>query len=456
MAHVYGHADCTIAYLFPPQDALTKPRQDPRILSSCVLRPPSAGLPGVYIRPNMDDEIYRSNLYDKTIPDIDWLAPKDWPLFTRAWACQEYLLSPRIVFVGHRNLMWECSELLCDELLGPIKRFPRTTASKIHFSAVRSVKLPITTMDAQLKVVQDWARLVRHYRAGMLTQPEDRFMAFAGVAQAVHDSSGMTYLRGSWAQLFPFSFTWSLNFKRGLTELPDFLRYKDENSTMTEVEAAIEWLPSWSWFSVPIFSHDAFEFEVNDRMLKILRRSDSKTIIPMSQAILISYEDKLDEFQHAHPKSQSTTAFRHSLRMTLNIYMKTLNGFLEWSSKSNLRLGQSKIKDQFDTLLGRGGSLRCQFDRQDMAHNLSDRWMTFGLLIELRTGHEPGMGEGFGEPFLVGLIMQPDYSRKLYKRIGLWTLYLFRYPQGWDAEKFKSVSLFDQLQGVRSEHIRLV
>jgi hypothetical protein len=93
MAHVYGHADCTIAYLLPPQDVLSKPR-DPKIWTPCILRPPSLTLRGAYIRPNIDEEISRS---------IDWLTQEDWPLLTRAWVCQEYLLSPRVVFVGHRN-----------------------------------------------------------------------------------------------------------------------------------------------------------------------------------------------------------------------------------------------------------------------------------------------------------------------------------------------------------------
>jgi hypothetical protein len=67
--------------------------------------------------------------------------------------------------------MWECSELLCDELLGPLKEFTGTTASKAHFSAVRSVTLPATTVAAQLVFMENWERLICHYRARVLTQP---------------------------------------------------------------------------------------------------------------------------------------------------------------------------------------------------------------------------------------------------------------------------------------------
>jgi hypothetical protein len=75
--------------------------------------------------------------------------------------------------------------------------------------------------------------------------------------------------------------------------------------------------------------------------------------------------------------------------------------------------------------------------------------MTFGLLTEL-------WEVNYERPFLVGLLMQLEPGGEAYKRIGLWTLYPSRYPRGWFAGKYNSASVFDQLEGVRSEHIRLV
>lgn len=440
MAHVYGHADCTIAYLLPPEDMFTKPRQDPRIWSPCIFRRSSLASRGVYIRPTIDHEMVST--YTSAIDDshIDWLSPKDWPLFTRAWACQEYLLSPRILFAGHRHLVWECSELLGDELLGPINTFFSATARKTHFSAVRSVTLPVKTIAAQLEFVQNWGRLVLHYRAGALTQPKDRVMAFAGIAQAVHNSSGLTYLAGSWAQMFPFSFMWGITIT-------------SRNNMMTEVEAVIEAAPSWSWFSIPIFSHNAFGFRVVDNILRLLRSMEDKRIESMCQATLLSSENRS---QQACADSSPTKPFYNFIGMTLNLAMKTWTGFLEDYTNYDLRYERS-IQDQFRTLLGTyHGRLHCQFDHHDTGRNHFNKNMAFGLLIELRTGREPGTILNYQEPFLVGLIMQPKPGREVYKRIGLWTLYLRGYPPGWDAKKFESVSIFDQLEGVRSEHIRLV
>jgi hypothetical protein len=52
-------------------------------------------------------------------------------------------------------------------------------------------------------------------------------MAFAGISQAAHDSNRMTYMAGSWAQIFPFSFTWNVGF-------PQHYGYTREAGEFTE------------------------------------------------------------------------------------------------------------------------------------------------------------------------------------------------------------------------------
>jgi hypothetical protein len=339
--------------------------------------------------------------------------------------------------------MWECSETLCDELLGPIERFPEATASKTHFSAVRSMTLPVPSIAAQLWFVQNWERLVRHYRASLLTERKDRIMAFAGIAQAVHNSSRMTYLAGSWEQIFPFSFMWNVGCIQSEAITSD-------SSTITEVEAAVEAVPSWSWFSVPIFSNDAFKFEVVDKMLHGAHPLDSSGIASMYQATLLSVEDTS---QQAYGDFSTSKAFHDFVGMTLKLAIKTWTGFLENSQAPSSQYVLS-IRDQLARLLGPYyGRLECQFDHQDRVH--SDKIVTFGLLIELRTGHMPEWQGGLGEPFLIGLLMQREPRREAYVRIGLWTLYLNGHEPEWNSNRFDSVSIFDQLEGVRSEHIRL-
>jgi hypothetical protein len=444
MAHVYGHADCTIAYLLPPQDVFTEPRRDPRIWYPCILRFPSHGKRGMYICPDMDEEIVRSN-DGYGDDDIKWLSPNNWPLFKRAWTFQEYLLSPRIVFVGHQNLMWECSESRCDEIIGPLKAFPGSIASKAHLSAVGSITLPENTLAAQLKSVGDWEQLIHDYRARALTQPKDRIMAFAGIAQAAHSSNRMTYMAGSWEQMFPFSFTWSVFFRK-----PSKTETREASAGIVR-EAVTDAAPSWSWFSVPIFTHHEFAFHVNQDLRIMLSYSEKNKIEPMYQTTLLSSGDRSRE---VHAKSLTTEAFCSFTRMTLDILIKTCIVFL-WHSIEH-DLGYRTIAQQFEKLVGKKyGTFQYYLDRPDELHDHSDK-VTLGLLLELRTGHDSELSRGYGGRYLVGLLMQPESSCEAYKRIGLWSLKIAPDPAGWEANTFKMVSIFDQLEGVRSEHIRLV
>jgi hypothetical protein len=288
--------------------------------------------------------------------------------------------------------------------------------------------------------MEDWERLIYHYRARVLTHPRDRIMAFAGIAQAAHNSNRMTYMAGSWAQIFPFSFTWSVDFAR-------------RASTTRKAEAVTEAVPSWSWFSVSIFSHDVFGFSVNDHIRRMLGCSDKTKIEPMYQASLLSSEDRS---QQVYADLGSTRAFHDFTGIALNLVMKTFTGFLWYSKEPDFR--NETITRQFDRLVGKQyGLFEYYLDRPDRVHTYSDK-MTLELLVELKlsTWHESSRSRSFGEPLMVGLLMQPESTGEAYKRIGLWMLKLTRCPSEWKTNVFKSVSIFDQLQGVRSEHIRLV
>jgi hypothetical protein len=171
----------------------------------------------------------------------------------------------------------------------------------------------------------------------------------------------------------------------------------------------------------------------------------------MYQTTLLSSGDRSRE---VHAKSLTTEAFCSFTRMTLDILIKTCIVFL-WHSIEH-DLGYRKIAQQFEKLVGKKyGTFQYYLDRPDELHDHSDK-VTLGLLLELRTGHDSELSRGYGGRYLVGLLMQPESSCEAYKRIGLWSLKIEPDPAGWEANTFKLVSIFDQLEGVRSEHIRLV
>ncbi|KAL1798031.1 hypothetical protein ACET3X_004637 [Alternaria dauci] len=227
MAIVYGNATANLAFLFPPHSpAKPSRREDPRVWHPCILRAPSAQTPGVYIEHEKSD-LRQDFSSDEHIQD--WLYPSNWPLFSRAWTFQEYLLAPRTLLLGHRNLMWQCSKGFYDELLGPIAETQTTTPQDpkrgkdrgksryfpdtIHELGVVGKKRGSLSEPAVLSFTIDWQNLVNEYRSRKLSFGKDRIIAFAGVARAVTNLGQLTYLAGLWKEIFPVALLWYVDKK---------------------------------------------------------------------------------------------------------------------------------------------------------------------------------------------------------------------------------------------------
>ncbi|KAH7377838.1 heterokaryon incompatibility protein-domain-containing protein [Pyrenochaeta sp. MPI-SDFR-AT-0127] len=293
MAIVYGNAICSLAFLFPADregegegEGEPIPCEDPRIWSPCILRPASSSHHGVYIvhitstwRRQFDhDEKYKP-----------WLVQRDWPLFGRAWAFQEYLLSPRTLLIGHQNLMWQCSELFYDEILGPIAHRHESTSENPkrgkdlgksrYFPESISAVATATTLSAPslLSFMKDWHSLVEEYRARKLTYAKDRVIAFSGIARAFQTLGKMTYLAGAWNEVLPLSLLWYVDKK--LSSL-----VRKENAIPNGAMPASIWTadvgehtmqaaPSWSWFSVPIYKVYQLWFLLDDDEVYVRSKS---------------------------------------------------------------------------------------------------------------------------------------------------------------------------------------
>jgi hypothetical protein len=271
MAIVYGNAVCNLAFLFPPHSpAKPTQRDDPRVWNPCILRPATSSRPGVYME-HMKTEL--RNDFQNHESTQDWLVQRNWPLFNRAWTFQEYLLSPRTLLLGHKNLMWQCSTLFYDELLGPIAE-PQSTSSptepkrgkdrgksryfplSIHVLS----KAPSLSDPAVLSFMLDWQNLVNEYRSRNLSCGKDRIIAFAGIARAFSTLSSMTYLGGLWKEIMPMALLWYMDKKtpplvrRGNGLPKGVLPASTWTPEITESSSQEE-LPGWSWFSVPIYRY---------------------------------------------------------------------------------------------------------------------------------------------------------------------------------------------------------
>ncbi|KAF2736029.1 HET-domain-containing protein, partial [Polyplosphaeria fusca] len=213
MATVYGNSSCNLAFVCPPQESICKHRDDPRGYAPCVLRPKARSLRGVYLSLAVSETT------------VDWLEPKKWPLFNRAWVFQERILSPRNLYYGNEAMVWECCELFCDELVGTA---PTALEAYTHGTEILSKYYLHSTI---MKFMEVWTGAVNEYRHMQLTKAKDRVIAFAGIAQAIQNLSGFVYLAGLWRESLPLGLLWG--FKQSGT-----IR-----------ESGVETAPSWSWFS---------------------------------------------------------------------------------------------------------------------------------------------------------------------------------------------------------------
>ncbi|KAH7067655.1 heterokaryon incompatibility protein-domain-containing protein [Paraphoma chrysanthemicola] len=226
MASVYGNAACNLAFLFPDEqiaDGKGYTRDDPRVWNPCILRPATRSQLGICIQHSTSH--LRATYH--SIEDQDWLVTRYWPLFGRAWTFQEYLLAPRTLLLGHRNLMWQCSDGFYDELLGPVAVAPiqyddtnpkrgsdmgktRYFPESLGAFARREVGLSSV---ASLSFVGDWQALMNEYRSRRLTKAKDRIVAFAGIARAFTNLGASTYLAGCWERFLPLSLLWYVDRK---------------------------------------------------------------------------------------------------------------------------------------------------------------------------------------------------------------------------------------------------
>jgi hypothetical protein len=177
--------------------------------------------------------------------------------------------------------MWQCSHGFYDELMGPIAEAERSWSDEIpkkgrdmgksrYFPASLSTGLGECKDMSDPKVLsfmKDWQALVNEYRSRQLTKAVDRVIAFAGIARAFTNLGSLTYLAGCWAELYPLSLLWYVDKKINETvrrENPGIRRGETIDFEVKIHEDVTQEAPSFSQFSVPIYTHHQTYFLFND------------------------------------------------------------------------------------------------------------------------------------------------------------------------------------------------
>jgi len=160
------------------------------------------------------------------------------PVNRRAWVLQERILSPRIVHMSSKQVLWECRQLQASEHL-PYGG-STYTESPNSYNKIKRICYGNREKD-QDDVFTDWDHLVGHYTCCGLTFETDRLIALSGIASMVHKRTQCDYLAGIWRKSLPIGLLWSKWWPTtGETVAKTMI---DANGSPKYVA------PSWSWAS---------------------------------------------------------------------------------------------------------------------------------------------------------------------------------------------------------------
>ena len=214
----------------------------------------------LYIRPR-HDEFY------------DWRKLR-FPLFSRAWAYQERLVSPRLLLFMGSEVAYQCFQACdCECGLDAVPPFTSVYKSVVgdkqvfsdRFGGVQGGPQPLGRTDEpsaadeeeggdyptfRNRAHQDgsaWRQMVHDYRTMRLSNEGDRLMAIGAIAEHVQASrAGEVYLAGLWSGSLHADLLWGNGWPRSRA----WSRTKSQPSSPVA--------PSWSWASRPPLPSDSF------------------------------------------------------------------------------------------------------------------------------------------------------------------------------------------------------
>lgn len=146
----------------------------------------------------------------------------DEPLATRAWTCQENVLSRRVIHFTASEVIWECRSQQCFE-----------TGASLQSSIGLSYNFAHSHHDME----RYWKTLLMDYSNRILTYEQDRLPAIRGLATEVATLTGTQFLAGLFRGWLHSDLLWSSNFRQRDTS----------NPPLAKLNAS---LPTWSWVSI--------------------------------------------------------------------------------------------------------------------------------------------------------------------------------------------------------------
>lgn len=169
------------------------------------------------------------------------------PLFQRAWALQERLLSPRILRFGEESIIWECEKChQADKGAAPVQ-VERHGVTRAEIATLRKTPNVSSSLRDQRIFLMLWKRLVSKYTAMALTRPQDRSVAFHGITSwiAGNGTTGSSFFNGLPVACFVPSLLWQFVDGKGTRARQSIAT----SNTMTRVVAE-SCVNTLSWASI--------------------------------------------------------------------------------------------------------------------------------------------------------------------------------------------------------------
>ncbi|KAE8448272.1 hypothetical protein EG329_009703 [Mollisiaceae sp. DMI_Dod_QoI] len=164
------------------------------------------------------------------------------PLMNRGWVVQERVLSPRILYLGKRQVFWECQKLQACQVFprgipdSSFLRYPIKLAIPTRWQQQSSINSSLQDYNCSEGNFPDfhvsWASALTLYSMCRLTRETDKLIALSGIARTCHAALHDRYLAGIWESALPFCLLWA----------------RDHNTYCHQPEVYLA--PSWSWASV--------------------------------------------------------------------------------------------------------------------------------------------------------------------------------------------------------------
>lgn len=136
-------------------------------------------------------------------PFQTWEPERTEPLHSRGWTLQETILSPRLLRIGTRDILWRCGngekrETRCHEE-------QRTDQFTHHDNDIQWMG---SNGNIAYDIYTQWQSIVEDYSGRTLTNSSDKLPAITGLAEVAQMTSRDLYAAGVWRGNVPQGLLW--------------------------------------------------------------------------------------------------------------------------------------------------------------------------------------------------------------------------------------------------------